>query len=451
MRRTVGPLVLTALVSCLLFVIATPAFASAKATSYLPGGVSANAVTSRATATLTYMKSGHKVGVSRQYVSLYRYDSRKRKWVYRSKTKTDSAGRFTFAFPSGYRYRLYYAGDRSRKPVWSATLKLTLVPAVTFLEVLDSSYLEDGVTTAVSGSLTYDTASGAPVATAPLGISRRQVDGSYLDATATVTASDGTWLVTGLPLGEYRATYAGDGVRRGSSHGFTVEYPRAETSLTGMQASYSIDTSAGDTTALVSGCLETDLGTDGAAWAAMAGAVLDIRRASDDTLVVQVTSDADGLWSTDLPEGSYVASYRANPDFLASDGFHHSMSSCESAFSVTTARVAVALIQGVGDYSFYAPATTAAATGTIAVSRDGYADIPMAGVALQVFQWDDATQDFTLPAGTATSDADGNWTIDLPAGEYVVGYPDDPAYLASDGHSYSLGAGDMWFIVSAAE
>ena len=128
--------VLGVLAFCLLLSLASPVIALAKSTSYLPHSVSADALTTKATGTLTYLRSGHKVAVpSKSHVKLYRYNKVRGRWVWslRSTLHTGSGGRFTVTLPSGYRYQLRYAGDRTRRSI-TATLRITYTKVTTVIE-----------------------------------------------------------------------------------------------------------------------------------------------------------------------------------------------------------------------------------------------------------------------------------------------------------------------------
>jgi hypothetical protein len=436
-RRTI--IVMGLLAFCLtLSAFATPAFARAR--SYLPKSVSAGVVTRRASATLTYLRSGHKVGVSKQYVKLYRWTKVRGKWrwVYRSRTKTNSAGTFAVTLPAGYKYRLYYAGDRIRRPVWSSTLRVSVVPEVTVLDASFDSWL-DGEE--VSGTLTYGSAVGAPIAGATL-----TVKSGEAEVGTTVTDDDGYWTYSGLPVGAYRVVFSGDATRAASSCSFTVDYPQAQTAILDVYDVYGID--AGDTTVLVSGRLVTDLASgdeDVYSWYPLAGASVVVRQASDRAEVLSTVTDADGEWSAALHAGVYVATYSGMQGVPVSGNDYTTLAS-EFEFTVASLPPADPFIDVETDFTIDPGEETALIHGTLTLSSGAEAPVPMGGFTVRILRYDEITDTYD-PYATTTTDPVGCWEMDLPNGVYSVETLGSGDYLAGDGVHYFLGDGVSDFTV----
>jgi hypothetical protein len=434
-------MVVLGVLACVLTVgaFATPAFAKAK--TYLPRTVRVGAVSATGSGTLTYLRSGHKVGMSKQYVKLYRWTKVKGhwKWVYRSRSKTTSVGVFFVKLPAGYKYRLYYAGDRTRRAVWSATLVRSVVLEPTSLSITDVSYLVDGVTSSVSGELVDAFAPNAPIA----GVSLAVKQGS-LEAGTVTTAADGTWELTGLPVGDYVAVYAGDALRAGSSRAFSVTYPIALSAISGISGPYSVD--PGGTTVEVSGALISDLASgdvDEETWAPVPGVTVVVRAAGSGAQVTSVTTDADGEWTASLPAGDYVVGYEGSADVSVS-GSHYFMAPCSCPFTISNLPFADAFIEPVSFEFELAPgATKTTVSGTITLQRDGLADIPMPGFSVKILSWDVEAEEWSLYL-TRVSDGSGVWSASLPEGEYSIESEAMADYEATDSNHYNLNPGASW-------
>jgi hypothetical protein len=422
--------------SLTLAAFATPAFARAK--SYLPKSVSAGVLTRRASASLTYLRGGHKVGVSKQYVKLYRWTKvrGRGRWVYRSRARTDSSGVFAVTLPAGYSYRLYYAGDRAKRAVWSRTLSIAVVPETTVLEADQDSWLEGD---AVSGNLTDGFGEYAPIAGATL-----TVKSGETEVGTTVTDADGVWTYFGLPVGDYRVVFSGDETRASSACALTVDYPEAQTAIVDVPDTSAID--EGGTTALVSGRLVTDLASgdeDVTGWQPLAGAAVVVRRTSDGAPVVQLTTDAEGGWSTALPVGSYAVSY-AGMRGASVDSAHYTMLASEFEFGVVALPPADPVIDVATDFTIDPGETTALVSGTLTLSRDAGDPIPIAGFTVRILSYDEVADSYRS-YGTTTTDSGGNWEMRLPEGVYDAETSGSSDYLAGDGVHYYLsdGASDL--------
>lgn len=435
-------LVLGILSFCLLMAVTSPALATTRKTRISGLSTSVTALSYKDTGTLTYARSGRNYAIAGQYVKVYRYIAGR--WVYQSKVKTSTRGRFSVSKPAGYTYKFAYAGVRGR--YYSCSWRTKVNPVATGVDTdPDTLALLGGDVAYVSGNLwMVSGASRVPLA-ASVTISQ---DGTTAVVTAVADES-GMWMAE-LPGGDYRVTYAGDRTHCATSSTFSVAIG-AMTELTSEAGSYVVDPVTG--TSMAFGQVRSDYGTQGGTWSPIAGATLSIYAADGTTALATTVSDGEGAWSAALPVGSYRVEYAAAPGFVAGDGVRYNMSAAACEFSVGLYPMveAWAEVAGSGEYGF---GTTA--TGTFVIRDGANAPIALNGPAtLTLLAWDDTAGedqagDYVV-VDTVTTDAEGNWAIDglADAGDYILSFDEDPDYVSGGVHYHVLSS-DWNFLITSA-
>jgi hypothetical protein len=411
-----GLLVLGVLAFVLMLAAASPAFA--RSTTRLSNSVSVDAVSYRGTATLTYLRSGHYIALSGGYVKTYRYSGGR--WVYRSQSKTNSKGAVTVTLPSGYRYRLFYAGSSSKKPDWSTTLAVKYIRAATKVSSTGAVYTPSTETTvAVSGTLAY--ASGGVLA-GSLTIARKQPDGSYATFKTATADSHGTW-TTDLPVGTYVATYAGDSKRGTCQCFFTVAYTNINPDLATREPSYSL---VSGTTTTVGGWF-----LNGADSSPLGGIMLTISRKQADGTYSAFTSanpDVLGNWSLDLPVGEYRVTSAETPD-VTLGGVHYFLHGAVALVSVTGILAPTQVLSTRGEYLLRASNETTAVSGLLSTNSGG-GWVPFGGAMLTISRLQ-GNGTYSVFTTTGSDWLGGAWAVSLPLGEYKVDYLGDGSHHSS--------------------
>lgn len=278
----------------------------------------------------------------------------------------------------------YWDGASDRE----AAQRLTVVAGET-LTGIDASLQVAG---SITGTVTRD-GDETPVAGATVAVS--PVDGSWVPELAW-TQEDGSFLVGGLPSGQYTVRFEGP----------------ADSGLTGEFWDDAVDSASATPVTVVAG--ESAPGIDaGLAQAAVISG--QVTREFDGSPVAgvvdiwplgqmggqSVTIEADGSYRAEVAPGSYTLRFRPTDSRLFTE-FWDDASTVQEATAITVAS---------GEQRQAVDAELAAGTAITGIVRsDGEA---LAGISVMAFVGD-------LPVGSATSAEDGSYSLTLPAGDYVL-------------------------------
>lgn len=244
----------------------------------------------------------------------------------------------------------------------------------------------------ITGSVTRD-GEGTPVAGATVAVSA--VDGSWT-AELAWTQEDGSFLVGGLPSGQYTVRFDGP----------------ADSGLTGEYWDDAVDSASATPVTVVAGESASGIDAGLAQAAVISGQVTRESEGSPVAGVVDiwplgqmggpsVTIEADGSYRAEVAPGSYTLRFRPTDARLFTE-FWDDASTVQEATAITVAS---------GEQRQGVDAELAAGTAiTGTVRSDGEA---LAGISVMAFVGD-------VPVGSATSADDGSYSLALPAGDYVL-------------------------------